>query len=520
MKAKPKLIRGLSLGLVLLMLLASAVACKNDNEDPSGDSQSADQTESQSTNDVVETTPDTAGTDEKTNYAPEATRYDRTVTIAAEARDIRWINQFVAEEADTTDSVEYALYARQMLMKENHGVELVLNEEGSKLYTNFNTAYGAGQAYADMVFLKATDNMAAAQNGALCNLLAMPELNLDASYWDQRIQEEYRIGNRLFALEGDITTVDEMIAMVVLYNDNVYDESGYYEKYGTPYEMVANKEWTFENMLLMARPIAADDDGTTGMTEDDTWGIVSEVNAPYYMFIGSGRKVTSNTNGTLKSIATDESARATLINILQDVMKLATENSKFVIADRDWTGDVWSTASDVFAEDRALFRHTSLSAAYRLNNMEGKFGLLPVPMYDDTQDGYYCWMNATEQYPLAIPSTVADKSEVAEIAEAYAYYSRYAKNSFYSAFFDKMAAQKFCQSADDIAMLQLIMESKTYDIDSAMSSSDYKAVRALVASLVKGNKTGNLSSELGSKFDTMDTAIMNLVLNVNKNAKD
>ena len=60
--------------------------------------------------------------------------------------------------------------------------------------------------------------------------------------------------------------------------------------------LVANKNWTYEKMMQMVSGISKNLDSDVTMSQDDFWGMLSELTAPYYFFLGSGKKTIQNKN--------------------------------------------------------------------------------------------------------------------------------------------------------------------------------------------------------------------------------
>ena len=105
------------------------------------------------------------------------------------------------------------------------------------------------------------------------------------------------------------------------------------------------------------------------------------------------------------------------------------------------------------------------SAAIRLGNMSSRFGLLPMPTYQEGTGVYYGWLPGDSHAPLTMARTVADKEETGEILEALCYHSRYGSNSLFNAYFETFRISKFCETEEDLKMMNLIIENKAYDLD-------------------------------------------------------
>ena len=248
-------------------------------------------------------------------------------------------------------------------------------------------------------------------------------------------------------------------------------------------------------MLEMANDMYSDENENQVRDEQDQYGIIGALNLTWCAFLGSGMKIISNNNGNLTLMIKDSTFYERTYNILEDVMKIAVDED-VLIPQLMQHPDIWTAASDIFENNRALFRATSLSAATRLSNMSAKFGLVPIPAYSEEQGGYYGWVMGDCHTPLAVPFTAKDKETIAEILEAFCYYSRYLDyESLYSAFIEHFRIQKFCETDQDLEMLELIFASKIYDFDHSASITN---IADEIWSMTKAQNYSSLASSLTS----------------------
>ena len=99
--------------------------------------------------------------------------------------------------------------------------------------SEFSTSATAGAYVCDFFLGTAQMNFRLLQQNLFVDLAGLQNLNLEAPYWDQNIQKEYSVADRIYLLEGDYTYYDEYRTYVMLYNDQLYTDFGYYETYGT-----------------------------------------------------------------------------------------------------------------------------------------------------------------------------------------------------------------------------------------------------------------------------------------------
>ncbi len=494
--------------LALVLLSTSLLACGEKNSPTVPD----ETTTESSSSDNGEGTTEPGNLNEETRFAPQAVNFNNeTFTIMSTSRNAWGTVHWVSDDTDGTDNViNGALRVRDTIMSEIYGVDLVYKPTNIAPDTALMNA--AGDQIANLVHMTGRQSMYAAQNGLLNNLFSLSPLNLKASYYDQRIQTEYQILGKLFAVEGDFSTWDEMVTMVILYNDKVYRNNLFQDSYGSLYDLVNERKWTYSTMMEMAKTITADTDGMEGMTTDDTWGFVTERQAPFYFYLGSGKKSLVNTGEELKLNILDD--KANIINILQETVKM-TDDKDILVAEDISSEDVWAVASSIFENNRALYRSTSLSAAVRLGEMHDNYGILPIPLWTEGQENYYCWQTAINSAHMTIPVSVKDKEKTAQIAEILAYVSRYGNDTLYSAFFSKMIMAHLCRSGNDREMLQLIFGSKCYDTDNATRIVD---IYQTMYNLVSNHNIAALSSELDKNINAAKEKLEEVVVEITSHA--
>ncbi|MBQ8213466.1 MAG: hypothetical protein IJZ80_05590 [Clostridia bacterium] len=482
------------------LLLLSCVACAKEQEKEDKESYQ------------VETSDETASElSEEALLKPEQKQYDREFTFLVDGNYFC----YVPEDYQYGDGnvIDEAMFERGMFMSETFGVDIVYRDEGTAAYAKFATDVTAGDYVADSVLFAAQQSFRLLQQGLYVNLANLEGLNLSASYWDQRIQSEYAIGDKIYFLEGDYTVYDELRTWVMLYNKRLYEDYGYYTEYGTLYDMVGNQTWTLEKMFEMSDGMYSDENNNGIRDEHDKYGLVAAFGLSWCTFLGSGMKMISNNNGDLTLMIKDSTFYQRAYDVLEDVMTMCIDED-VLQPQLMQHADIWTAASDVFENNRALFRATTLSAATRLSNMSAKFGLVPMPAYSEEQGGYFGWVQSDAHTPLSMPYTVKDKEENAEILEAFCYYSRYlGETSLYDSFIENFRLQKFCETEQDLEMLELIFDAKIYDFDYCAQITN---IPDQIWSMTKAQNYSTLASSISSLREVAQTKMDQFLLTMAK----
>lgn len=506
------------LALVLLVLPCLLAGCgKGENPTPpvgttgNGEAQGSGENGNSGTN--------TPGDSDEARYKPAKKDYDRDFTMLTKVEDFYYSCYVYTKDNEPREICDVAIWQRQKFLEQEFGITLKrLPATGATAVEQFNNSVQGGGKICDVACLTGTDSMSAAVSGFLIDVNRVKGLNLAASYWDQRIQEEYRIQDYLFTLEGDFNYIDDLRTFVTIYNDTMFESLGFYDTYGSPYELSKDGKWTYAKMMEMIKECGHIDSGK-GKPELDTWGMVSECSAPYYYFLGSGMKMLKNEGGKLS--LSFESNWDLTYSTIEDYLNM-DKDSAVVVANRpnsfsDST-DIWTTASDIFQYNRVLFRSTSLSAVLRLLDMKDDYGIMPIPAYTEGQDGYYCWVDPGNHFPMTFPVTSWQEiDEIGEMAEVLGYYSLYGADSLNIAFYDLLAYARLCRRPEDKKMLQLVFANKTYDIDLALKiSGTFSAIYDISYNKSYDTLSTSFTKVRDSAGETMKKRVSELVANLAK----
>ena len=497
--------RILALICALLILVPAFVACAE-----SGSIE--DQTTAPSGAENAQTAPPEAATtvEETTAYPmPEIKNLNGYVYRVIVIGNEMWGPIYFAEEGEQNGNmINDALYRREAFLEETYGIE-VEHIVDSKALTTLGNHVQTDTDLCEALYLSGVDTINAATNGYVLDVNTLSGLQLDQPWWDQRIQEEYRIGTHLFTLEGDMNMLDELRTICVVFNKTLYDNYGYNTTYGTPYDLVEQNKWTYDTLLEMIKGVTVDPTDENGL-----WGMVSEVSAPYYFFLGQGHKTITNNNGEFTLNIGSE----TVTNALQKMIQLVKNPDVMIVNNGVWFGgnDVWNNATAVFKSGNALFRSNALSSVNGLIDMTGDYGILPVPNSGESPE-YYCYVSGGNHRPLSFPANLKDVENAMLISEATAYYSRFTSNanntSLRDAFYYVLADYRLARSPEDTRMLDIFFDSKTFDVD---QTAKVTGLESAIWSLAKAGNADGVSSTITATKKTADKMVSRFISNLEK----
>lgn len=495
--------RILCLLLIAVMAVGVLAGCKT--KDPAG--VNTDTEDSQTKDPAGD-----AGDSEEIRYRPVKEDLDsyKFLMVMDGGLDTKW---YINSSDDGNDSVlDNAFYNRNLFVEDYFNIGIGLRTLGAdqfQMLTELTQCAYVGEDFADVIFAVAGSIMEGAlTNGYALNLNNIKGFNLDASYWDQRIQTGYSVNNMLFTLEGDYTTYDELCTEVVFFSEVAYNKFGYDEQYGSLYDLVRNKEWTVDILLEMVQGASDLDKVDHDLTKNDNWGMISERWTPYHFYLGSGKSLIFQDpeTGALSSLFDNRSVYEETYTMLEKLISKVGCNPEVMIIEsaleREGILDGWGDVFQMFANNQALFYTPTLGTAGAFQGgMKDKFGILPIPMYYENQEEYYSVCGSQIHTPLMVPSTALGHAETtAKIMDAICYFSKYPfderTQTVVNAEYEWLMVNQICRSAEDREMLEIIFANKGYDLNNPIDS--LTGVGGVVYGHTYNRTTDRLTTDLKS----------------------
>ncbi len=429
----------------LALLILSAVSCGS----------------SGGTGDTVTTAGDaavtTAATEEKITWKStgiEPVDYEgRTFTFIREeiANDQAWYHMAPAETNGET--LNDAMVQRNQTIAETFNIEFA-EVSSSTAQADFKKAVTAGDNTYDVAFLKIPGLFTMAQEGALVNWYELPNVNLEAEWWDPSVVEQLTLQNQLYFCTGDISPATNVRVYSLVFNKDLCRELSL----DMPYDAVLSGKWTIDLFNEYITNVNRDVNGDGVMNYDDRWGYFSQNGNSFMMFFGGGGRVVAvNDEGKMELVLNSDEN----ITLATKAMEISIDDSKTLMADpyvKDH-GNSWAAASSWFAAGGSLMRSSVFEPVPRdYRSMDTDFGVLPYPKLDENQETYY---TLAEQWSimLSVPTT-ADADYVGTILEVLAAES---VSTVSPAFYDVCLEGKSIRDNESAAVLDILFANKLFD---------------------------------------------------------
>lgn len=364
---------------------------------------------------------------------------------------------------ETGDIVNDALYFRHRDIEQkfhvafnNHIPESMDGEEYNPIVnevrrdilagTNkFNAGYGTAPAVCQPLF----------QNGCLTDVSGFEGIDLDRKWWTPTLRETYALGGGVYFLNGDIVTSNYTDAHVVLFNKQIADEYGINEMYS----LVKDGSWTFDKMFELASNIPTNENGAGvyRYATPDGMAVLFASGYPVIEFDAEGTPyVQENLSAELSSLADKYSA------VFGDDTQTAHTKVQTTAAPEIFKDKYdYEDADEMFSDDMVLFYFTATSFAIDLRRVDVDFGILPMPKGSADQDDYITYGDEWLNFNVFVPKSENDQKMTGVILEAMAALGRrYLRPAYY----DILLKSRTTYDADSFEMLDIIFESKVYDV--------------------------------------------------------
>ncbi|MBP3917920.1 MAG: hypothetical protein J6I50_01960 [Clostridia bacterium] len=473
--------------ILLLCAIAGTVASCGSN-----DAETKDSTPVTQNNDNAVDTETAAETDDRPPLnLPETDFGGAELRILGYEKGVDCIKQydFYYDEASSGELINDAIQKRNGMIEERYNCTIKVTNDKTPVTTARNSIT-AGSDDFDVMELYINNVMSMATEGMFLNWYDLPHIQMDAPWWDQAIQRDLAMFNKLYVMTGDISVYDEELNYCVYFNKQVQQDNDI----GDLYELARTKKWTMDVMYEMGKSVSADLNGDGVRDENDRFGILSDAGMMFLFYFTSGcNLVTLDDKGepyfTVASERTfDVCDKLTAFFKDTDTMLWARNCS-----------NTWTTLDKVFMENRNLFRPGSIYDIVYYRNMEHDFGILPYPLYDESQEEYY-HLIATHVCPgLCIPATIKDVDRTAYLLEALAYESR---DTVTKAYYDLNLYTKMARDNESGDMLDIIFSTKRYDLGFVF---DWGGMRGTLENLVTSGK--NFSTQWDSKQKSAQKAM-------------
>ena len=457
--------------LLCALLIASATAC--------GNTESTETTVDTTTSDTSDTAEVAESSPEETVSLPDKTfDGEEVMFLTAHCNGYDWYSSYeIYSEEINGELINDAVFNRNKTVEDRLKIQI----SQTKLENPHNVAkesLNAGDTQFDVVMPYINDTISLATQGLLMDLQTVPWLDLEQSWWDQRANANMRIADKLFITTGDIAILDNECTMVMFFNKDMIEQ----HSLESPYDLVKSNKWTLDKVKDMSTVVTNDTDGNGQMDHSDTWGLSVAGNAPISFYFGAGERI----------VDMDESGQLALqigssrsMDVMDKVMTLCYDEK--MLSQHTTSSAGYDEVAPMFNAGQVMFVTFALVDINGLRDSEYAFGILPYPLYDETQSEYNNLISTVLVSSVSVPYNNTNPELTGATLEAMAYYS---VDTLTAAYYDNALKTRYVRDEESGDMLDIIFATRVYDLGFI---SDWGGAGSLVTNIYNA-KTKNYAS--------------------------
>lgn len=444
----------ISIVLAVLMCAAVLASCGGGSETGGTTSASSDNA-SNTASTTTETT--TTAFDPFANM--ETTDYNGYTFTILNGCTASWFSRnSMLSDGLSGEPINDAVFARNSRVEEEFGVKITEISDNDYVNTVKN-AVASGSKDFDVATITLMSVYAVAQSGILKDMKQVENIEFTNPWWDQNAVADMSVGNRLYFCTGaaDTTRLDSI--RTLYFNKDLISEL----KLENPYRLVDDHKWTIDKYKEMAAAAVNDLNGDGIFTDADRYGIVSYTDIVGDMLIAACGEtyVFKDSDDYLVAMSGNERVYdiyekvRSIMNDDHILFNIRTVDSAYLRG----MGDRVQEA--MFASGQALFYSECMAWTRALRAQEADFGVLPPPMYDETQDRYYSVI--INPFVFSIPNTQND-TELARTGMILEALNAASYDTVIPAYIDNTLYGKVARDADTVRMLELVFDQLRYNI--------------------------------------------------------
>lgn len=359
----------------------------------------------------------------------------------------------------SSESIPNSVYKRNVAVEDKYGVKLVYesmegNRSGSNAFqTRVHNSVMASDDGFDLIVGQCYYMLPLAAEGSLMNLKETEYLHWDMPWYSSNINDNGIINGKLYGASGSYIMSQISYAMGIFFNKQMYADQNFAE--GDIYELVRNKEWTYEVFYGMCADFYSDLNNSGQSDDGDLFGYVYNVHGIEASIVGSDCPI----------VEYDAQGTPTIDNYyndhLIDVFTSYFDFYNYSAGVKGYSGDDDPTIQ--LGAGKALFANAQLGMMVdcaQLRSSQYDYGIVPVPMYDSEQENYLTY---TMRWELFYIPTNADMEKSSIILE---YLNYTTEKHVIPAYWDEALNLRAADAPDDSEMLYLIRDCLYYDFAS------------------------------------------------------
>lgn len=325
-------------------------------------------------------------------------------------------------------------------------------------------------------------------DGYYVDINSLPYIDLSNKWWVSGFNDNVTINGKMYMAMGDLCSTMLRFAYCGYVNTKLLEDYGHSAE--ELYQSVRDGKWTFDMMTGIAKNISGDLNGDGVLDAQDLHGIGMHEMPIRALTNAFAIDYTSRNKNGLPELA-----------LYGERLVSAYEKVQAAVS-----SDYWYTQNDreKFESDRTLFYFDVLGATGSLREMKSGFAVVPMPKYDEEQDGYRTETVDTTSI-LLVPKTIKNPELVGLALEALNYESW---KLVTPAYFDTAMQSKYARDEESKEMMQIVRDSIYFDFGYVFAGAIGGGINSIMESAMRGE---GIASVWDSNKGTMEAGLEKLL---------
>ncbi|MBQ4575017.1 MAG: hypothetical protein IJA85_07415 [Clostridia bacterium] len=475
--------------LMAAVMLVSLFSCSRDEDIPASVTTAADTAAPETAE------PENTGTPEPA--LPEIDFEGGDFTLLYRGNGATYTCSDIVVEEQNGEIVNDVVYARKIATEEKMKCKVVGVENESPAAV-VSKAVRSDSYSCDVMFDQMYVQITHAADGEYLDFNTIPNIDMNAVYWDSNAASDLSVGRKLYMAVSDISMRTTGDARFIYFNKYLVEQYNLPE----PYQYVYEDKWTLEVFSSMVKSISEDLDGNSKLDGYDRFGLLEE--GPTYFISGAGVKFTEKDDEDIPQISFMNERTVKALELIGDFLNDETHAIGYQEAadghDTSGFAHVFNYGRSLFATDHFLFVQNGAGVSNQFTNMEHDYGVVPNPKFDETQEEYYHLIDAAS-CSMSVPTTNTELDRTGAVLE---YMSWYSHDTLVPAYYETTIKLKRLQDEDAPKMMDIIRDSIRYEIS-------YIAGVGIEAVLAKGVSSGDLASAYAKQEKSINKKLEKII---------
>ena len=410
---------------------------------------------------------------------------------------------------DYGDSYYVAVGARNDRVEEIYDITLDVQKIDSPMSVAQQDELSGTKLF-DAVILDTKDMCALAQQGYLCDLNTLQNIDLNAPWWNASANEAFSIGEKLFFTTGDITIMDKATTAAILFLKQVIVDY----QLESPYTLFKEGKWTFDKMVEMCAAVGNATATSDWQDPNVIYGMTCAQSDILQFYAASGQQLCEKDAANEPSLLFGKNEAS--INLTEKILNTFNDATWKLYA-QDCTngpnGNIWEDNFSVFYNGRCLLRPSGFTAVAKMRlRSDIEFGIVPMPRM--TEDQEYSVQVPNNGFGAGILQHCKDPEFSAYMLDAFAAASKYdGPGGITYEYLETTLKGKNYMDNESREMVDYIFNNLVYDIGRVYG---FGGLPSMFETLAK-NKSSDVRSSFEQIQGKVETAIEETVADYKAN---